>query len=238
MPPLDYGRSFVCNTASFNSVRFWIESRTRIWDTQSGDAVDFYQCGSCKSEHTFAPSQLFQEDNYDFLPILGGSNWLIFRRHAAVNARYRTTSPGNLWGEPQLHLCDVPRATELETWEQIRDATSAATPIVTQTEISHEESGLRAVIECPCKTMNIGIDNRMYQVDTGPVAFPDLTRRYNPQIECLQLAFLAFNAPEFTDFILERPTVVTNDEGVELSQVYHYSQPFSLPARNRILALE
>ena len=29
MAPLDYGRSFICNTAPFNAVRFWVESRTR-----------------------------------------------------------------------------------------------------------------------------------------------------------------------------------------------------------------
>src|SRR5688500_13851288 len=43
---LDYGRSFICNTAKFNSVRFWVESRTVLID---GDArTEFYQCGSCK----------------------------------------------------------------------------------------------------------------------------------------------------------------------------------------------
>ena len=33
MRPLDYGRSFICNTAAFNAVRFWVEggqaARTR-----------------------------------------------------------------------------------------------------------------------------------------------------------------------------------------------------------------
>src|SRR5687768_1559879 len=29
---LDYGRSFICNTASFNAVCFWVESRTVLVD--------------------------------------------------------------------------------------------------------------------------------------------------------------------------------------------------------------
>ena len=70
---LDYGLSFICNEASFNAVRFWVESRTTLIDTEAGTSQVFYQCGSCKSEHTFAAENLFIEDNYDFLPILGGA---------------------------------------------------------------------------------------------------------------------------------------------------------------------
>ncbi len=77
---LDYGISFICNKASFNAVRFWVESRTTLIDEAAGTSEVFYQCGSCKSEHTFAKQDLFIEDNYDFLPILGGRDWLIFRR--------------------------------------------------------------------------------------------------------------------------------------------------------------
>lgn len=237
MPPLDYGRSFICNTASYNSVRFWVESRTRIIDSHSNEVVDFLQCGSCKSEHTFAHRDLFHQDNYDFLPVLGDGHWLIFRRHAQATDRYRSVVPETLWGEPVLRLIEAHDAVELDSWEQVRDATAMGLPIVTQTELSHEEGGLRAVIECPCKTMNVGIDNRMYQVDTGPVVVPDLTRRFDQRADCLRLAFLAFNAPEFTDFVVEQPTPVTDINGVETCRVYHYSALFSLPATNRVFAL-
>ena len=84
--------------------------------------------------------------------------------------------------------------------------------------------------------MNIGIDKRMYQVDTGPIAFPDLTKRYDPQIDCLQLAFIAFNAPHFADFVVEQPTPVIED-GQEKCKIYHYSSPFSMAAKNVVLAV-
>ena len=68
------------------------------------------------------------------------------------------------------------------------------------------------------------------------MAFADLTQRPDPQIGCLSLAFLAFNAPDFADFVVEQPTAVLED-GVETCEVYHYSNPFSLPAKNRVFAL-
>ena len=238
--PLDYGLSFLSNPSPANSVRFWIESRTTLIDDSTGERGEFYQCASCKSERTFAEEGLFQVDNYDFLPIFGGKeaeDLLIFRRPARLSERYRqVTKSEDVWGKPILKLREGRDVRVLDTWEAIRDATAAAVPIVTQTEIANPETGLRAIIECPVKTMNVSLDLKMYQVDTGPIAFPDLSRRFDPWIECLSLAFVAFNAPHFADFVIEQPTPVVEDEK-ELCKIHHYSNPISLPAKNTVLAV-
>ena len=233
---LDYGRSFICNTASFNNVRFWVESRTILIDGDS--RIEFYQCGSCKSENTFGDKDLFLPDNYDFLPILGDGYWLVFRRKANLNPNYRSIKKvEEIWGPANLKLREATKLTALSTFEQIRDFTAAAVPIVSRTEIVHEQTGLKAIIECPVKTMNISIDKGLYQVDTGPISFPDLSQRYEPRIDCLKLAFVAFNAPHFADFVIEQPTAVVID-GEEKCQIHHYSGPISLAAKNTLLAVE
>ncbi len=237
---LDYGLSFLCNPSPANAVRFWIESRTTLVDEADGARSEFYQCASCKSEHTFAEQGLFQEENYDFLPIFGGEevqDLLIFRRPAGLSERYREVARSeDVWGKPILKLREARHVRVLDTWEAIRDATAAGLPLVTQTEIANPETGLRAIIECPVKTMNVSLQRRMYQVDTGPVAFADLSKRPDPWIGCLRLAFVAFNAPHFADFVIEQPTPVV-EEGSELCQIYHYSNPISLPAKNTVLSI-
>jgi hypothetical protein len=237
-PPrcLDYGRSFICGTASFNAVRFVIESRTTIVDPRTGRAADYYPCASCKSENTFAPKDLFQKENYDFLPVLGEGHWLVFRRRAAASPSYRQLRKvEDLWGPPNLKLVEAGQVTVLDTWEKIRDATACGLPLVARTEIAGHE-GIRAVIEYPVKTMNISLEKKLYQVDTGPIAFPDLSTPCDPQIECLRLAFVAFNAPDFADFIVEQPTPIV-EGGKQVAEVHHYSNPFSLPAKNTLLAV-
>lgn len=139
-------------------------------------------------------------------------------------------------GQPTLKLRFAKHVHELDGFESIREATAAGMPIVVQTEIWNEQQQLRAVIEYPIKTMNISIDDSVYQIDTGPIALPDLDKRYDPPIDALRLAFVAFNAPDFADFVVEQPTPVI-EEGQELTQVYHYSKPFSLPAKNRLFAV-
>jgi hypothetical protein len=237
---LDYGRSFLCHkgeTAVSNAVRFWIESRTTLLDDRGKATHEFYQCASCKSEHTFAPKNLFIADNYDFLPIFGSGRVLVFRRTARLNPGYRTIRKvEEMWGVPILKLHPADPLTELDSWEKVRDATAAGLPLVTQTEITSAETGLRAIIECPAKTINIEPKRKLYQVDTGPVAYPDLAKVYDPPIDGLRLAFIAFNAPHFVDFVVEQPTPVVED-GKELCKIHHYSGPFSVPAKNVVLAV-
>jgi len=237
MKPLDYGLSFICHSAAFNSVRFWVESRTRIIDTSLGTWTDFYQCGACKSENTFAERDLFMKDNYDFLPIFGGEDVLVFRRAAYIWDRYRTVKKAvELWGEPSLKLKEGTLFEELTTWDDIARATADAVPMVSQTEIVNNETGLRAIIECPVKTVNIQPEKKQYQVDTGPIAFPDLDERHDPLIDALSLAFVAFNAPHFADFVIEQVIPVV-EEGGGKHEVYHYSNPVSMPATNRVFAV-
>jgi len=236
---IDYGRSFLCNTSEFNSSRFWIESKTTIIDLKPGNTTVYYQGASCKSENTFGEKDLFLKDNYDFLPIFGDGKVLVFRRRAnQTHEGYRIIKRmEEMWGANPVMYLPVPEVvTELDTWEKIRDATAAGLPIVTSTEFMNEETGLKAVIECPCKTMNISHQNKMYQVDTGPIAFPDLNKRYDIQIDCLNLAFIAFNKSDFADFVIEAPTPVIRDDK-EIASIYHYSKMVTVKTKNKIFAL-
>lgn len=248
---IDYGKSFFCNTAEFNSVRMWIESRTTIFDTNTGITNVYYQGASCKSEDTFAEKNLFYKDNYDFLPIFGNGKVLIFRRYS--DKREVVYPSGNnitkmpyreirkmedTWGaNPVIYTPAPQNVTELDTWKKIRDATAAGIPIVTQTELKNNDTGLTAIVECPCKTLNISHPKKMYQVDTGPVAYPDLSINYEIQIDCLNLAFIAFNKPHFADFVIEAPTPIIKG-GKEVAKVYHYSKIISMTTENKIFALE
>jgi hypothetical protein len=237
MEPLDYGRSFLQGKWIENRVRFWIESRTRIIDRANGVSTDYHQCASCKSENTFARNDLFHKDNYDFLPIFGPGDGVIFRRKAWLNADYRQIKKAAEMWEGQVYKLVRPRARLLRSNREIREATHSSVSIVAQTEISDPRTHLRAIIEFPVKTMNIHDGRDLYQVDSGPVAFPDLSRRYARPAESLSLAFVAFNAPGSADFVIEGPTPIL-EAGREVARVLHYSRLESLPAANRLFACE
>ena len=232
MIPLDYGRSFLIGNDPENEVRFWVESRTRIIDETSGQSEDYVQVGSCKSEHTFAKENLLHEDNYDFLPVFGPEWSVVYRRHAYLHDGYREIRRSEeRWNGQQYHLIAGSDVEELTSDAAVREATYESVPIVAQTQVRNEETGLQAIMEYPVKTMNTHRANDIYQVDTGPVAFPDLSQRHARHVDALSLAFVVFNAPHFADFVLEVPTRVGDE------QVYHYSKVVSLAAVNRLYAV-
>jgi len=239
MNVIDYGASFIHGTVPENRVRFWVESRTRIIDEMRGTTEDYYQCGACKSEETFAEKGLFKQDNYDFLPVFGPSDGVVFRRfaRAAPGGDYRQMAPTVAWwGDLVYRIKPGKPAHILDSNDMVRKATHAALPIVVQTEIWNKETSMRAIIEYPVKTMNIHDDKNMYQVDTGPVAFPDLSKRCDQTVESISLAYIAINAPHFADFVIETRTPIV-EEGKTLCETYHYSELKSFPAKNALYCI-
>lgn len=234
---IDYGLSFISGKWSENQVRFWVESRTRIIDERTGRHEDFYQCASCKSEHTFAEKDLFVKDNFDFIPLFGPEDGVKFRRKAYLNPNYRDSRKAEDMWKGQVYRLRQPRSCDLlSSNASVRRATHEGLPIVAQTEISDKKTGLRAIIEFPVKTMNIHDTRNLYQVDTGPVPLPDLSKRYSKFVDSISLAFVAFNARHFADFVIEDVTPILQD-GREITQVRHYSRILSLSAQNRLYAI-
>ena len=169
MDVIDYGLSFINGSHPDNSPRLWVESRCQLIDEKNGSTEEYVQCGACKSENTFDEKDLFKEDNYDFIPIFGPNDELVFRRNSYLNDNYRTSyNASRLWGVKSYDYVKPPVAVEITTNAQIRAATHGNLPLVTQTEIRDEATGLRAIIEYPIKSMNICDGKDIYQVDTGP----------------------------------------------------------------------
>ncbi|NKB68897.1 MAG: hypothetical protein GKR89_17665 [Candidatus Latescibacteria bacterium] len=237
MQPLDYGHSMLIGNGPENEVRFWVESRTLIIDEESGHSEQYVQAGSCKSEHTFAEKDLFHADNYDFLPIFGPKWSIVYRRWADCRDQYKECKLSQqLWNGQQYRLVEGAGARLLEDHEAILAATHRWEPIVAQTEIWNEATRQRAIVEYPVKTLNTNRQGPVhYQVDSGPVVFPDLTRRWERVVEGMSLAFVAFNAPHFADFVLEGPTSI-GPQGQDAA-VHHYSHLLTLEAKNRLYAL-
>ena len=244
-----FGRSFICSDGARTSgrtrdtvddVRFYVESVVRISDLGRGATRTFYQCGSCKAENTFdakGPGDFFKQDNYDFLPVVCEQEIVVFRRWARSRSPYKTfSSPGaTAFGSFAYHIREHTGA-ELASFAEISEATRNGIPIVGVTAITNSETGLRAEIEYPIKTMNIRYDPDMFQVDTGPVVLPDISLRHENWMEQVSLAYIAYGALVSADFIVEDEVPVL-DGGREVCRVMHYAHTVALAARNSLWAI-
>jgi hypothetical protein len=153
------------------------------------------------------------------------------------------------FGPPTLRLRKAvdPYEVDVGDFEAVRRATEALHQLVQVTEIRSETvdgAGLRAVIECPVKTMNLAIETDnpthhpagTWQIDTGPVAVPDLSRRYERASDAISLGFIAINnlQPGQADFVTEQPTSLPEHPDIK---VLHYSTPYTVPAISRLIAI-
>ncbi len=132
---------------------------------------------------------------------------------------------------------DLPPTAELlGTNPDIVRATRGAAVIVSRTGIADEATGRRAIVEYPVKTMNVNLRRQIYQVDTGPLAYPDFKAKVERPINMIQLAFVAHNRPDEAYFVVQRPTPIAQQDGKAI-QIFHYSQALRLPARNTFSAV-
>ena len=76
------------------------------------------------------------------------------------------------------------------------------------------------------------INCRIFQPDTGPILFPDLDREPEDLVAGFELAFVAYNSPDWAEFIVRVPTPLTK----EIS-VYHFSRSVRLDTKTQLFAI-
>ena len=247
---IDFGRSFLCSDGNpderntgmpGDEVRFQVESALDLVDERDGTSRVIYQCAACKAENTFdakGPGDLIKQPNYDFIPALHGDEILIVRRGAFIGdvhdmpyTSFEKRNPS--FGSFTQYVRELPDVQRLDRFDRIARATQEGLPIVGKTLIRNPETDLRAEIQYPIKSMNIHHDPDIFQVDTGPVLYPDLSRRCETWAEQVTLAFVAYETrtTDHADFVLEAPTPIHHD-GREVCRVMHYSRTVTCSAVN------
>jgi hypothetical protein len=237
---VDYSRSYLFFTTKgrTNTARLMVEARCEVIDEKQGAAEEFFFFASCKAEDTYAPRRLFKEPNYDFCGIFSAAEFKIFRTHALFERDENSSgSIESTFEGARLLIRREERAQVLEGSRAIIEATLQGLPLVGRTEIRDESRRLRVTLEYPVKTMNVNPEKGMFQVDTGPIPFPaeDAPLGSRP-IERMRLAFVAYNALDTAEIIIQQPTPIFR-EGRELGRVLHYSDIQELPAKNVVLAV-
>lgn len=235
MQALDFSRSFVTFTTfeRANNARIQVEARCLWTDVAQGATEELFLIASCKSEYTYAKDNLFQHPNYDFCGVFNEQQFCILRTHAsAADDKPEVNLVANRFDHVSCHIVCA-EAELLSTTEQGVAATLAGKRLAAATEIESEDGRLRCRLEYPVKTMNANDIEWMYQIDTGPVPYPTWSSGCELIAGRFELAYVAWNAPHFADFVIQRPTEL----GAGIATP-HYSGIVSVPARNELFALD
>ena len=260
MQTVDFARSFLyfrndhlkkpAPTAShkppstLNNARILLDCVCEITDNETGQTQTFVVGASCKTEAVGVERDIWLHPNADFIPIFSSEQFLIVKTYDMANKGVPFFPPsrgmqperqvGNVadaFDSARLHVRRV-EGELLETAAAIVDATldPSAPPLVARTVIN--EGRYETTLEFPIKTINASERDFIYQTDTGPVIMPDFSRQPDDLIVGFELAFVAFNCPDWAEFIVRVPTAV--GEGID---VYHYSKSMRFDTRNQVIRI-
>ena len=213
-----------------NNARVQLESRLRITERGNGTIHGFVLGASCKTERVGADVDLWLVPNADFMPIFSDTEFMQIKTFAQAGTVAQAYPPGS--GEQSdrlrvpiettfdnVHLDLVEHeGAHLAGTREIVNATLANEPLVGAIRL--ESDRYTADLEFPVKTMNANERDGVYQTDTGPVLFPDLTREPADLLSGMEVAFVALNSPDWADFIVRTRTRLAPN-----IDVYHYATP-------------
>ena len=227
---------------TLNNARIPLDSRCEIVEKKSGASREFVLGVSCKTERVCVEQDIWTEPNADFVPIFSRDEFMMVKTFDRVGKTVQLYPP-SLGDQPERQIgrtqdnfdavrIDVAyrEGEPLETAERIVEAVLSNRQLVARTE--YENDRYSVVLDYPVKTINANERDGVYQTDTGPHLFPDLTVEPGDLLSGLELAFSAFNTPQWTEFIVRAPTPLTDD-----ISVYHYSRAVGLDTVNQIVQL-
>jgi hypothetical protein len=224
---------------SLNNARIQLECRCQIFEKSTGKTDTLVLGASCKTERVGVDRDLWTEPNADFAPLFSQSRFMHIKTYARADVDVDLYPPGSGKQSDRQSgsiaeafddvRIDVVRRQGrlLNSAEEIVESTLANHPLAARTHIETERYS--ATIEYPIKTMNANERDGVYQADTGPVLLPDFACGFEQALERCELAFAAFNCPQWVEFLVRVPTLAAEDVSV-----YHYSRPLRLDARNEV----
>lgn len=225
---------------SLNNARIQIECRCVVTDRATNDTQTFVLGASCKTERVGVERDIWTEPNADFAPIFSDRQFMHLKTYAkrgtdvelygqaALQTDRQSGNVADAFDNARIDLVELD-TVELKTAREIVEATLDNRILVARTTIETER--YTATIDYPVKTMNANERDWIYQTDTGPILFPNLTREPDDLITGFELAFAAFNCPDWTEFIIRAPTTATPDV-----EVYHYSRPLRVDCVNQVFS--
>jgi hypothetical protein len=208
--------------------------------------VTYVLGASCKTERVNVTENVWRDPNADFAVISSNDDFLLLKRFARcgqeaanevdpdrpVQFERQSGKAAEAWC---MHRLDIPHVEgeELSTADAVYNAIMANRNVVSRTEYELRD-GTTVVLEYPVKCINVNDREGFYQVDTGPVIFPDDMPDVSMPIERFRFAYVAHNCHDWAEFIVNVPTPVNG--GVA---VHHYSQSRRVETiSNRMIAVK
>lgn len=220
-----------------NKARIQLEALVDVIDESTGTSERFVLIAPCRTEWVYAPDKLFQIPSCEYRCIYSLKQERTMGRtiiHQGESTRGHPVTDN--FRSLTIDIRTFGKTHVLKAVAEICKATEDNVPLIARTEIRDPKRKQRYILEYPIKTMNYRPETPSFQVDTGPLLVPDFSSKAKNPIDRLEMAHIAYNRLDKAEFIIRRPTPITDKAGKDSPRVLHYSEVREYPATNVMLA--
>lgn len=249
MKVIDYRSSFTINITADeegenNTCRTQLLAKCALINEDSGQSGIYFLGKDCIGEYMYKERGIVQEPTSNVGVIFGEKESSLFKKFANHESDVIQTGAqgvrkkifaGTIAYSKELNfkLKEV-EARPLKTSEEIIHATLDCEPMVGRTILNNEEQKWHAVLEYPLYYMNVHSPEGRFQVDLGPILYPDFNVKGESPIEYLKLAYIMYNQLDAVEFAIRVPTLVVEGQSVE---TLHYSKVIKMSAQSELFSL-
>ena len=215
-----------------NNVRIQLDASCAITNIQSDQTVVYYLISPCRTEWMYRDDTLFQKNSREFCQIISATTSRSVG-FGITSDEDRDPIHGRSANNACFELNHFTTVNALQSDDAIVHASQLNHQIIGRTEFRDRDNKFSALIEYPIKTLNYNPTKTRFQVDTGPILFPDFTREATDLIDHFYIAHIVYNTFDWAEFILRKPTpILINNK--EVSKVDHYSDIQRLDVQNQL----
>ncbi len=250
MKILDFRNCFAINTSAIdgvekNTCRTQLLAKCTLDDNPSGREEEFFLGKECIGEYTYDDAGIAQEPTSEVCIIFskGDSSLLkkfvnheddIIQAGEMSVPRKTFAGPSAYWTDLQFKLTEA-EARPLKTSDEIIESTLEGEPMVGRTELIDQARDRSAVLEYPIVYMNVHPPESRFQVDVGPILFPDFESEEERPVQRLQLAYVMYNQLDRAEFSIRVPTRVKEGQS---AVTQHYSKVVKMGAKSALYSLK
>ncbi|MCH2201294.1 MAG: hypothetical protein MK102_04965 [Fuerstiella sp.] len=247
---LDYRRCFAINVSAVdgeekNTCRAQLVARCDVTEKSVGHTQQFFLGKECIGEYMYQKRGIAQVPTSEVCVIFSEGDSSLQKKFAnhdrdVIQSGKMTVSRQGFdgrwanWTSLRFILKHATART-LQTVDEITRATLDGDCLVGRTTLNDPSGEWEAVLEYPIPYINVHPPQDQFQVDVGPILYPDFFSTAPMLIERLRLAYVMYNRLDIAEFALRLPTPVVQGQ---TATTLHYSEVVKNVVRNSLYSLE
>ena len=219
-----------------NSARIHLDAICTITDQALGLRERFVLIAPCRTEWMYRDETLFQVPSHEYRGIWSEKEFA--SAAGGIGAPATQSTPRGIseaFTFYEMIVATHDEAAAPETDAEVVEATIRGDVLVGHTELDGPD-GLHAVLEYPIKTMNVQIERGRFQVDTGPIVWPDLEAPHTSAIDRCRVAHIGYNRRDVAEFVV-RGHVELGRAGERVGVVDYATDVRRLPASSNVFCV-